>query len=216
MADTGWKFPGTAVGNRAVSGSTSDWSNPDNIKADDASVAGITVLGGQLSRGLAATNFDFSSIPVGATIDGIEIQLGDYEKISGIELSTTNLRLILADGSDGTENKFLDVASWGSIQTDEAGGAADLWTETITRADVQDVDWGWFISVDAAFVQGIGEVDFMQMKVYYTLGGPTPGLGSLTITGLLPLIPPSITSVNAGAAWADGDTNLEIVGSSLI
>ena len=170
MADTGWIFPGTAVGDRGAG--DADWSNPDNIKIDDGSDASVNLGGGPTedSRGLAASNFDFSSIPSGATIDGIEVRVEDYLVAGGgVSVDWSNCRLILADDSDGSENKeseLLDPSF--SDQTDEAGGASDLWGETITRADVQDVDFGFFVGVTLVAGTPTTHVDSMQMKVFYT------------------------------------------------
>ena len=170
MADTGFLFPGTAVGNRAITDSDADWTDFNNIKADDANTALIVLTSpGSTSSGLAGSNFDFSSIPAGATIDGIEIQVGDYIRDSNVQ-EWVVLRLILADDTDGSANKEADlIEPTTSLQTDEGGGASDLWSETISEGDVKDVDWGFFVGSD--LISGPGgpdlDVDFMRMKVYY-------------------------------------------------
>jgi len=171
MADTGWKLPGTAVANRTIAGSDDDWTGADNIKVDDFSNASVTMGAGAESSGLAASNFDFSAIPAGATIDGIEAQVGAYTA-SLSSVSVAALRLILADNSDGSVSKHADLTFFNTFPTtDEVGGAADLWSETITRANVQDIDWGFFIGVQTSGLGDGGNVDFMQMKVYYTEAG---------------------------------------------
>ena len=168
MADTGWKFPGTGA-NRPIA-SQVDWGNPGNVTADDGSTAAVTMGTFGLSDGLAASNFDFSSIPAGSTIDGIETRVGDYASFEPVIFVAGNL--ILADDSDGSVSKHTELAEPSFFNTtDEMGGAAELWTETPTRTDVTDVDWGFFVAVQH-FAVGIGNitVDFMQMKVYYTAG----------------------------------------------
>jgi len=196
MPDTGWIFPGTAVGNRVVSGSDRDWSNPDNIKATPGGDALITTHP-TTSSGLAASNFDFSSISAGAVIDGIEARVGNYRSGVPETMAWSVGKLILADDSDGSVSKHAALLTPTSgVQTDEIGGASDLWSETISRANVQDVDWGFFVAANTTDSGDTNAVDFMQMKVYWTL-------------------PVTITSVNAGAAWTDGDTNIEIIGTNL-
>jgi len=165
MADTGWKFPGTAVGNRPVAGAGENWASPDNIKADDGSDASVMGFEPWRSYGLAATNFDFSGIPGGSTIDGIEVRVGDYSDDGGTVWGVC--KLILADDSDGSVSKHADLATPGSLQTDEAGGSVDLWSETIGLSDVQDSDWGFFVTGEGNLFETLS-VDFMQMKVYYT------------------------------------------------
>ena len=218
MADTGFVFPGTAVGNRTITGSDADWSSEGNITADDASDATWPITTTQRqSSGLAGSNFDFSG--ASGTIDGIEIEVGDYQ--TGFDIQNSNwdvVRLILADDSDGSTNKSADLLDpTNSDQTDQVGGASDLWDETINLSDVQDADWGFFIGFGGRNVDFSQDllVNYFKMKVYYTLGGPQPGVGALTLAGSVPVIPPSIEEVNSGAAWTDGDTNINITGQFL-
>lgn len=171
MADTGFVFPGTAVGNRTITGGDKDWSTPSGITADDISDAFWgTFTPTEQSNGLAGSNFDFSSIPSGATIDGIEIRVGDYSEsaLGGQEWAV--LRLILADDTDGSDNRFDELTAIPADPTettDEVGGASDLWSETITDTDVKDVDWGFFVGTESSGITNCF-VDFFQMKVYYT------------------------------------------------
>ena len=204
MADTGFLFPGTAVGNRTIADSDDpDWSNPGNITADDTSKADwANVLNNDTSHGLAASNFDFSSIPAGAVIDGIEAQIGDYNGNSiGNAASWEVCKLILADDSDGSVSKhsvLIAPPTAPTEQTDEAGGASDLWSETIGISDVQDSDWGFFVGTkEVGGLDRTHEIDFMRMKVYYT---PAP----------------VITDVNTTESWTDGDTGLIITGTGFV
>ena len=173
--NTGWKFPGTAVGNRTITFSTDDWSNPDNIKVDDTSDADADIATFEdISAGLAATNFDFSSIPVGATIMGIQVRVGDYKLNTGAAIWTT-VRLILADDSDGSVDRDSDLPNPVSgVQTGEVGNPDDTWGEgDITRADVQDSDWGFFVGGFQISGSPIVTVDYMQMRVFYTTSSAT-------------------------------------------
>jgi len=206
--NTGWKFPGTAVGNRAISGGVA-WATPDNIKADDSSRADF--VSGESppdydSLGLAATNFDFSSIPAGATIDGVEVRCEGYSGTTGL-FTWTTLRLVLADDSDGSENKFADLAAPNGLQTDEAGGYNDLWSEgTITRADVQDSDFGFFVGLNDAMGDRTFGIDSMQMRVFYTEGEAgeeaalTTVLGTSAVDTLDKIITVDITGLDGTAA----------------
>lgn len=176
MADTGWKFPGSTVGDRAITDGVSAWADHARITADNDLTTSCTLTFNS-GLGLAGTNYDFSVIPAGATIDGIEVRIGDYTAANVI---TEVLRLILADDSDGSENKNAALAAWSAGgQTDEVGGFSDLWSETITRADVQDVDFGAFIGTAGDFT--FSAIDFMQMRVFYTLDAG--GSGSRAASG---------------------------------
>lgn len=187
ILNTGWQFPGTVIGDRRVplregspqfiQGSPSpdyDWINPSNALADDGSDATATYDGPMAgaSRGLAATNFTFGSpdslLPTNAQVDGIEIRVGDYNA-SGIAQAWNKVRLILTGSppGDGTEDKSVELGSIGiPRQTDEAGGATDLWSETITRADVINPDFGFFVAVLNG-LPGSVNVDYLQMRVFY-------------------------------------------------
>ena len=174
MADTGFLFPGTAVGDRTITGSDVNFGNPDNIKIDDTLVASAFLSNaGDTSAGLAGSNFDFSSIPAGSTIDGIEIKVGDYFAGSGT-WAWDVIRLILADDTDGSENKNADLTPLDATErTEETGGASDLWSESISRDNVTDADWGFFLGTRlASGFFAASDVDFMQMKVFYTASVP--------------------------------------------
>jgi len=187
MSDTGWKFPGTMVGNRTIPSSDADWSNPDNAKVDDTSIAVVELTTDDDSSGLAASNFDFSSIPSTATIEGIEIRVGDYRtNFTNANSIWSICKLILADNSDGTENKSSDLPqpNASSLQTEEAGGALDVWGEVLTLADVQDIDFGFFIGAKQDGVGTIGFwIDFLQMRVFYNAGLPTTIVSDVGLAG---------------------------------
>ena len=205
MADTGFKFPGTMVGNRAIVGADVTWTDADNAKADDGSLATCTVTGTQDSFGLAASNFDFSSIPAGATIDGIEIRVGDYKNSTGPTEIWPILRLILSDNSDGSDDKSAEMSAWSIfLQTDEAGGATELWGENLTRADVQDVNFGFFHDVHTLGPERNYEVDFMQMRVFYHEGVPTTIVNDVGLAGHHP---PYISSAGATYSVIRADPN---------
>ena len=169
MPVTTWQFPGTMIGNRTISGSDADWTNPDNAKVDDLNDASVSLSTSQQSSGLAASNFDFSEILPGAIITGIEIRVGDFEHTSAGPRAWAVVRLILADGSDGTENKAVQLQLVGGAdQTDEAGHSSDAWGETLTLDDVNDADFGFFVGVDTGGTALDTDVNFMQMRIHYT------------------------------------------------
>lgn len=191
MADTGYQEGSAAVGNRAISGGIYSWSNPTNAYSINSNDASITLGAGDTSLGLAVTAFGLSAdIPSGATIDGFEVE---FTKSGNTFAACDVVRLILADDSDGTDNKNASVDLTKSV-TDVAGGASDLWGDTWSRADVIDVDFGAFMGASAAGSLAVINVDAIRIKVYYT-----PGI--------------TITDVNTTESWNDGDTGLVITGT---
>jgi hypothetical protein len=172
---TGWKFPGSAAGARTVGGSDVNWSNANNVKLDDGNKATANPASGESTSGLAANNFDFSVIPAGATISGVEVRVGDHEFPAATPV-WDNCRLIDSDNSDAADNKAGDLSiSGGTEQTDDVGGWNVHWGQGFTRADVQDADFGFFVSMTAGGPGGLQQVDFMQMRVFYhTTQTPLP------------------------------------------
>jgi hypothetical protein len=184
MSVTGWKFPGTMVNNRPVTGSDYDWTNADNAKADDGNSAEVELfVSDDQSSGLAASNFDFSEVPSDATINGIEVRVGDVIRDAAGTTLFTDCRLILADDSDGTETKHTPWNSFPEGPVDQtlrtfiAGGGNDVWGETLTGADVLDVDFGFFISMKSAINHPTIDVDFMQMRINYNVPTIVSGVG---------------------------------------
>ena len=199
MADTGWQNGGTSDGSRGSG--TYGWTPPDNVLTDGSGVASVTIITALASsRGLAVSNFSLAGdIPAGSTIDGIEIQVDDYRFSSGTTF-WNDLRLILADDSDGTQTRHSDINDLStSNQTDIAGAPTQLWGETIERSDVIDVDWGTYVRIwDDGGGSSVTNIDWIAMKVYYSETTPT------------------ITDVNGTESWTDGDTGLVITGTIFV
>lgn len=181
MADTGFKFPGTAV---SVDTGLSAWSNPGNVTADDSNPADSDESGADgVSDKLRCTNFDFSSIPVGATIDGIEYKYNRLTDAVGQAIVTTTIRVV-HNGSD-QGNAKTPSGDWEGTYTDNTqGGASDKWGYSPTRADVQASTWGLDNSVtwDGNLPSSGGaNIDDVQVKIYYSGGKastvPTTGAG---------------------------------------
>lgn len=184
MANTSATYPGTAATAAGSGSNIVSWSNADNSKLSDNIYA--TAVGGYIedpvtsqTNMLKVTNFDFSAIPAGATIDGIKVTI---EKKSSHDTGSNYCRdykLVLqkADGTAGATDKADAATNWGTSDTSiDYGGAADKWGLTPTLADVQDVDWGVRFegtTVNASLAV-TSSVDSISMTVYYTASASTP------------------------------------------
>jgi len=146
MADTGWEFPGDATNRIWLAGAGVDWSFPTNVLSDDSSTSQSMVsMDPYYTDQLEANTFDFSSIPVGATIDGIEIRVGDYS-LSGVGWGQwTHTYLVVQDGLLSSGSLLGLTAPAGTPHTEEQGSAFYLWGETPSRSDVQNSNWGFAI-----------------------------------------------------------------------
>ena len=170
MADTGWKF-GSAI--NAIRGSgTILWLLANNVLSDGANTGtnftSVNTPGSTYFLGV--TGFDFSSIPAGSTIDGVSVRVGDYARTS-LGGAWNAVRLILADDSDGSENKATEYTGFGVIPTtDENNSTSDLWSETLAVTDVQDADFGCQCQVFSAAIETTSAItiNYIQMRVDYT------------------------------------------------
>ena len=168
-ANSATSSPGTVVSSGS---SIFAWATPGNATASNntyAKVVGPDEEEG-FSKNLDLTNFNFS-IPTGATIDGITVQVEgraqqDYHEVVDVIL----LKGGSVHGADrGTNDEvFSNVAD----TTVTFGGAADLWAGSWTDADINAGNFG----VRLAFLLGndddqeTGEVwiDHVQVTIDYT------------------------------------------------
>jgi len=176
MADTGATSPGTMVDDDAIG--TVAWSDVDYAKASDDNHATTGKYGVATQfHYLKATNFGFS-IPEGATIDGIFVEIEGSAYYDGIGMNTVYpkyVQIVKSDGSIGAENKG-NTVGWGSGDNYfEFGDVNDLWSEDWVYTDINDEDFGVVI---AAYVTGGPDdmgmrVDHITITVYYSEAGVT-------------------------------------------
>lgn len=162
MASTGAVFAGTGENNAGI-GATA-WTAPGNVTADDTTDA--TCNAAASSQYLVARNFNFASIPAGATPVGVTVIAEASEHSAGTE--SLNAQLQDAAGALMGASKA-NTISGTTKATYTYGGAADLWTTGgITLATVQDVDFGvrfWFTTAHDV------RVDYVTMTIEYTPAG---------------------------------------------
>ena len=177
MSDTGWVSPGTVVSDSSVG--TVAWSDPNNVKVDDFSWSNASYTGESSadSEYLKTTNFGFT-IPVGFIIKGIEIEVKKERGTNTV--NDVIAKIVKSDGSIGGSNKAKTSTDWSiSGVTHTYGGDSDLWGETWSVNDINDVDFGFVISAriyDEESKGNYASVNYIKIKVYYTEGG-TPTVG---------------------------------------
>lgn len=174
MATQGPLSPSVAANDSAVG--TKAWSSVDNIKVSDNNRAfnAASFDAPFLTNYLKATNFGFS-IPTGATIDGIVVEIEKSERSGSGVIRDNAVRIVKSDGSIGTTNKADTVTNWSGTESYISyGGATDVWGETWSAGDINDTDFGVVLAADV--VSGIfanAGVDHIRITVYYTGGTPT-------------------------------------------
>ena len=107
------------------------------------------------------------------------------------------IKIVKSDGSLGSTNKAL-VGSWGTGETNISyGSSSDLWGETWTATDINDVDFGMVISVTNNAATGsdiIADIDSISIVVSYTLN-----------TSASPSVSPSVSPSHA--EWTNQTKN---------
>ena len=143
-ADTGWTSPGTMANDAAVGDVA--WNTPDNAKVSDDSDSHtysdyIDVY--RYSNYLKATNFGFS-IPSGATIDGIVVEIEKQTDGATTDIHTYDnaVKIVKADASIGATDKS-NVSYWPTSDTYVSHGAVDdLWGEEWTDTNINHSNFG--------------------------------------------------------------------------
>ena len=165
--NTGTISPSTMADDATVG--TVTWTNPNNAKVEDGNTA-ETVLNSQTSHYLKATNFGLS-IPVGATINGILVEIKKKQVIDGNYIKDSLVKIVKSDGSFGTTNKADTIDYWtGTLLYSSYGSSSDLWGENWTPADINNANFGTVISAIGITTACTVYIDCIRMTVYYTTG----------------------------------------------
>ena len=137
------------------------------------------------SEYLDAQNFSFS-IPAGATIDGITVEV-EKSRDSGMDNVQDQEVKIIKGGSIGSENKAAG-GNWPDADAYSSyGGAADLWSETWTQSDINASNFGMAISATTDSIMGAeARIDHVRITVEYTAAAG--GSDSMTRTAKLHLL----------------------------
>jgi len=147
------------------------WTNPGNITANDTSRATLNAAQSD-SYYLKGTDFGFS-IPSGATIDGIILEIDKFATYAS-SIKDVRVRIVKSDGTIGTTDKADTSTFWPTSEAAKTyGSSSDLWGETWTYSDINDVDFGAVLSADCPFCEFgpvPASVDNFRITVYYTLG----------------------------------------------
>ncbi len=156
------------------------WSNPTNCyTSNDTKVTHLTNFSTGTTAYLTATGFDFSTIPSGATIDGIVVEVersvnttAKTPRDSSVMLTKDGATFIGTDKAVGTTWPTTDAYA-------TYGGAADLWGTTWTDTEIKTSTFG--VGVSAQWNTGklsvTLRIDHIRITVYYT-GGAAGVVGS--------------------------------------
>ena len=167
MSVTAYKAPGTAAS--VDRDSKTAWTDPDNIKVLDASDAENELGKDDYGDWIRATNFGFTAtdIPVGATIDGIEVSIYRYATSAD---GATDSALYMRDSTGQVGDNEASATEWpGSVTEKVYGGSEDMLGTTLDQADIVASTFGIDLSVQNSIgVYHTVQVDFIRIRVYYT------------------------------------------------
>jgi len=145
--------PGTVVSDTS-NGSGLNWSLPSNATTSDNTDASVMqrFAGAVTTAYLKATNFGFS-IPSGNSILGIvgEIERAQAGADNYYYARDNRVSIVKSDGTIGTTNKAYS-GNWTTTDTYHTyGNSTDLWGETWTYTDINDVDFGLAIATEIEY-----------------------------------------------------------------
>jgi len=155
------------------------WSNPANARVADGVYAAVVCTASSKSSATASnslqwTNFDFSGIPSGSTIVGIEAEDKVYASIndpnSGYGDDKT---LYLRYNGSNVGNNMISAVNWpvspGEVRT--YGSSTNMWGTTLTRDQIASSTFGIYLQVAANATMYI---DYFKIRVYYYIAPPLP------------------------------------------
>jgi hypothetical protein len=142
MASTGQKYPGAGVAFDWTPYNNVGWNNPGNLCANDnAWVQSAGPLYYAYSKVLRGYSFDFSSVPDGATINGVTVRVNCWQTISGAPLYLNLVQLFDTSGyPTGSVKGGNTVANWETTYT--YGSSSDKWGCSLTSSWVKNSNFG--------------------------------------------------------------------------
>ena len=172
MSTAGPNSPGTVVNDTAAG--TVAWSNPSNATSSNNSYAETgTLFAASTTNYLKATNFGFS-IPSGATINGITVDVEMMIKFAGADIRDQAVRIVKG-GTIGSTDKSRAGVDWpASDAYITYGSSSDLWGESWTDSDINSSTFGFAIrGIYIGAKTAVGQIDHIRITVTYTAGGNT-------------------------------------------
>ncbi len=161
---------------------TITWSNPGNVISSNNGYATASLDDNIISHYLKATDFDFS-IPSNAVINGITV---DIEKDVGSASRVKDYQVrIIKGGTVGSTNRS-NTNFWSTTEAYVTyGSSSDLWGESWTYSDINNLNFGVAISAQKTVTAGgavIASVDHIRITITYTVDS-TPPTGTITLGG---------------------------------
>jgi hypothetical protein len=192
MASTGNVFP-TVGANVDRAGNTA-WTNPGNVVSDNATDATVAVP----SDYLVTSSYGFT-VPSSAVIRGVTVRVEASETGTGSSSYIPQLHSNTTPTLIGAAKSAVTVTGTTPVISTN-GGAADLWSATLTPSDVNASGFG--VTIWSTDTTNTLAVDFITIAIEYE-DQAIVAAGSASITGAAVLNGPG-TLVAAGSASITG------------
>jgi len=163
--------PTIGADNSAVG--TISWATDGNVLASDDTYAIASGVGGGTTHYIKVSSFGFTvpTYDAGTTINGIKVEVERKSNLdtAGDHTTDSRVHIVKADGTVGTTDKADGATYWPTADAYKTyGGTSDLWGETWTYADMNDVDFGMVISAFMTSSNVTARIDHIRITVYYT------------------------------------------------
>ncbi|MEN9390288.1 MAG: hypothetical protein RLZZ283_388 [Candidatus Parcubacteria bacterium] len=156
---TAWKFPTTNTDDVLGDG----WTQP----------AGVYGVGEALDDGARKqrySGFDFSAVPSGATIDGIEVRTNGYSSPADVAVTA----VLMSDSFGASLSTSNDVVDWEETGT-ESGSATVAQAFTATGNDAISPDGGRFAKINQGewICRSVSAASYSDLSLEYFVRGDT-------------------------------------------
>lgn len=176
MSATAWTPPGTIT---SVARQTGDiaWTDPTNAASDNGVYAianDLNNTNGLLTEILKCVNFDFSSIPAGARIDGIEMRYQCRAEAGSAGVFIEKNILLYIDGNVTGIDKVVPNNWSNADQLFTHGGATDTWgiplnmPEGLTAVQTSTFGFGIRAARPASATARDAWIDYVEARIHYT------------------------------------------------
>ena len=155
-------------------GSTGFWDNDGNLSTNGTSSPLFNPAASGYSNFIAATDFDFSAIPTGSTIDGIEVVWTLQDIFNSGEFADESSYLTKDGSSSVGSNLATSTTIPGSSTPFTYGGSSSLWGTTWTAAEVKSSNFGALFAFSAASGAPLAYAIYCEITVYYTAPDSPP------------------------------------------
>jgi hypothetical protein len=169
---------GSVFSSDSSNGGNRSWSNPSNAQSSDNNYATASLTSsGDLTRYLKAEGYGFS-IPVGATINGIQVNIERKQAcaVGSCSSSVTDSEVKLLKGGAVVGNNKASATHWPLTDTFISyGSPSDLWGTTWTVSDINNANFGAVLSAHRSTGGDRNlSVDQISISVFYTLDTTSP------------------------------------------